>query len=71
MDYTLTCDEDPDAFKLLKGNELKRYYEVERLGTKVHAGSAYYSNAAFANTNSIPYPNAYIGVKPGIVYFAP
>ncbi|MBP0984934.1 MAG: hypothetical protein J6A19_14535 [Oscillospiraceae bacterium] len=66
VDYTLTCDEDPDAFKLVSGDELKKLYEVERHGKDVYADSAYYVNAAFVNDGAIPYLNAYIGVKPGI-----
>lgn len=29
VDYTLTCKEDPDAFKLIKGEELNKYYSFE------------------------------------------
>lgn len=29
IDYTLTCEEDPDAFKLISGDELKNYYSFE------------------------------------------
>ena len=27
VDYTLTCDDDPEAFKLITGDELKNYYD--------------------------------------------
>ena len=27
VDYTLTCDDDPEAFKLISGDELKNYYD--------------------------------------------
>ena len=29
VDYTLTCDDDPEAFKLITGDELKNYYSCE------------------------------------------
>lgn len=29
VDYTLTCEEDPEAFKLISGDELKNYYSCE------------------------------------------
>ncbi len=29
VDYTLTCKEDPEAFKLISGDELKNYYSFE------------------------------------------
>lgn len=29
VDYTLTCEDDPEAFKLISGDELKNYYSCE------------------------------------------
>lgn len=37
VDYTLTCDEDPEAFKLITGDELKNYYDFSTvLGSSIN-----------------------------------
>lgn len=36
-DYTLTCDDDPEAFKLITGDELKNYYDFSTvLGSSIN-----------------------------------
>lgn len=77
IDYILTCDEDPEAFKLVKEDELKQMYEAKRKGLNYYVGSAYNVNASYGIetmsgkteagvTNT--YHQAYIGVKPGIYH---
>ena len=40
VDYTLTCDDDPEAFKLISGDELKNYYSCEtRFGISINENS--------------------------------
>ena len=40
VDYTLTCDDDPQAFKLISGDELKNYYSCEtKFGLSVNENS--------------------------------
>ena len=37
VDYTLTCDDDPEAFKLITGDELKNYYDFSTvLGSSIN-----------------------------------
>lgn len=37
VDYTLTCDDDPEAFKLISGDELKNYYDFSTvLGSSIN-----------------------------------
>lgn len=71
IDYILTCDDDPTAFKLVKDEELKKMYESNRKGLKQYtAASAYSLNACYFDTSldgsEEPYHQAYVGVKPGI-----
>ena len=40
VDYTLTCEDDPEAFKLISGDELKNYYSCEtRFGISINENS--------------------------------
>ena len=40
VDYTLTCDDDPEAFKLITGDELKNYYSCEtKYGLSINENS--------------------------------
>ena len=40
VDYTLTCDDDPEAFKLISGDELKNYYSCEtKYGLSINENS--------------------------------
>ena len=40
VDYTLTCEEDPEAFKLITGDELKNYYSCEtKYGLSINENS--------------------------------
>ena len=40
VDYTLTCDDDPKAFKLITGDELKNYYDcTTRFGESINEGN--------------------------------
>lgn len=71
VDYILTCDDDPTAFKLLKGDELKKKYEAQRKGlTHCVAESAYFLTGSYIDTSikgdGRLYHQAYVGVKPGI-----
>lgn len=39
VDYTLTCDDDPEAFKLITGDELKNYYDFStKFGSSFNEG---------------------------------
>ena len=39
VDYTLTCDDDPEAFKLISGDELKNYYDFStKFGSSFNEG---------------------------------
>ena len=39
VDYTLTCDDDPEAFKLIAGDELKNYYDFStKFGSSFNEG---------------------------------
>lgn len=66
-DYILTCESDPDAFKLIKGKELENYYEVYT--TDDTNGRMYIERAdLFNRMGSMTHGDcaAYMGVKPGI-----
>ena len=40
VDYTLTCEEDPEAFKLITGDELQNYYSCEtKYGLSINENS--------------------------------
>ena len=40
VDYTLTCEDDPEAFKLISGDELKNYYSCEtKYGLSINENS--------------------------------
>lgn len=40
VDYTLTCDDDPEAFKLITGDELKNYYDFStKMGNSINEGN--------------------------------
>ena len=70
VDYILTCDDDPTAFKLVKDDELKKMYEANRKGTTMFTGLAYNYHGNTADTSldgsGRIYHQAYVGVKPGI-----
>ena len=70
IDYILTCDDDPTAFKLVKDDELKKMYSAIRKGTTMFTGSAYNWFGEGADTSidgsGCLYHQAYVGVKPGI-----
>jgi len=39
VDYTLTCDDDPETFKLITGDELKNYYDFStKFGSSFNEG---------------------------------
>lgn len=39
VDYTLTCDDDPEAFKLITGDEFKNYYDFStKFGSSFNEG---------------------------------
>ncbi len=71
VDYILTCDDDPTAFKLVKDDELKSMYEaicVQRFDERVC--SSYNANATYTDPSldgsQRLYHQAYVGIKPGI-----
>lgn len=66
-DYILTCESDPNAFKLIKGKELENYYEVYT--TDDSNGRMYIERAdLFNRMGAMSFGDcaAYMGVKPGI-----
>lgn len=70
VDYILTCDDDPTAFKLVKDDELKKMYEANRKGTTMFTGLCYNFMGSGVDTSldgsGRLYHQAYVGVKPGI-----
>ena len=70
VDYILTCEDDPTAFKLVKDDELKKMYEANRKGTTMFTGLCYNYMGSGADTSldgsGRLYHQAYVGVKPGI-----
>lgn len=63
-DYILTCPSDPSAFKLVEGEELKKYYEVYNKDDS--NGNMYIDRADILNRMGTDGCPAYIGIKPGI-----
>lgn len=72
VDYILTCDDDPTAFKLVKDDELKKMYTANRKGKDTFVGSAYNWFGACSDTSidgsGRLYHQAYVGVKPGVYH---
>ena len=70
IDYILTCDDDPTAFKLVKDDDLKKMYSANRKGTMTFVGSAYnwfgQCNDTSIDGSGRLYHQAYVGVKPGV-----
>lgn len=63
-DYILSCPSDPSAFKLVEGEELKKYYEVYNMADL--NGNMYIDSADLLNRMGTDGCPAYIGIKPGI-----
>lgn len=52
VDYTLTCDDDPEAFKLITGDELKNYYDFStNFGISANEGNT----QCLVNNGSLDY----------------
>ena len=70
VDFILTCDEDPEAFKLITGEDSKNYYYTRQIQGVYYSemSSLYYESPNYVpnEDGTLQYRNNYVGVKPGI-----